>query len=243
MSHHPFDEEGGQATDLEQGTQRSLAMLGDGGGEDLPILNPVGVRSSGGSFLNRGSWLLLGVAVLSCAALYSMRRSQADIVADQSIKDVEIKIEQVLAKLASIEDDGGPTNQDGETIVAILAYDPTDQQIPIQFVKKNPFALARLNPMTEASNPKAKRIDPQEKRSQEKVLYEFNQLRLESVVSGPRPVAVISGSIVRKGDTVGSLTVTAIRKTAVDLEHEGKPYRLEIKASLEDSARSPRRRR
>src|SRR5690606_35865728 len=84
--------------------------------------------------------------------LYGMRLTQSDM--GVVTKDVEKRIDQVLAKLGKPDRDGSnPLGQealkslfgDTDAIVAMFADDPTRQQVPIEYVKKNPFA----NPLLE----------------------------------------------------------------------------------------------
>jgi hypothetical protein len=189
-----------------------------------------------GKLLGQGTLLLLIVFVVGAGTLYAMRLSKVELHSSKSIKEVEARIEQALAKLDKVEsmrkdDPLAAQNlnalfQDTGSIVAMFSTDMTQRQVPIEYIKKDPF-VSMLPAATKADG----KPDPDNKSARERkhrIEMEFADLKLQTVMQGRVPVAVISGQFVRTGQTLGSFVVKAIDGMSVTLEADGQPYTLQI---------------
>ena len=203
--------------------------------------------------LSQGTMLILVVSVIAAGTLFGMRISQREIVPDAKSQQVEAKIDEALAKISAPTglDKSDPLNsanlnnlfKDTDDIVSIISTDMTQRQVPIKFIKKNPFVHAVYQTVEAASS-----IDPDAEmnRAKRKLLEdlqkEFKSLRLQSVMGGARPVAIIDGDLFQPGQTIGSFTVTGIEGLAVKLESSGQTFELKMEDDSKDPSRSRRRR-
>ncbi len=217
----------------------------DGGGEKRwpgqgnELDAAFGMETPGGGRrkINEGLLLLGLVLVVATGALIAMRKGGAARI-DQSIGDVELKIETALAQLGvgAAADPDDPRAKllraDTDAVIARFMANPAEQQVPIHFVQKNPFALfPEARPVVDAPQPNkpvASFADRQREARLQKLRTEFDQLRLQTVMNGRRPMAVISGKVVRASDRIGSFTVTSIEPMTVTLTAEGNTYRLSM---------------
>lgn len=185
-------------------------------------------------FMNRGTLLILGLAALGLATIWGMRLGRGEVSSKLADSQIEARIEQALAKLtkpAGLADDDPLLRKniqdllsDTDSIVKMLANDPSKNQVPIEFVKKNPF---QMGAETVADGGAQRQGD-----SAKKLNAEFAKLKLQSVVTGRMPLAMINDQMCRVGDRIGSFTVTAIRQNelAVDLAAAGTTFSLTMEA-------------
>jgi hypothetical protein len=184
-------------------------------------------------FVNRGTLLILGLAALGLVTIWGMRLGRGEVSGKLADSQIEARIEQALAKLtkpAGLADDDPLLRKniqdllsDTDSIVKMLANDPAKNQVPIEFVKKNPFQMG----VESVANGNAHQGD-----SVKRLNAEFAKLKLQSVVNGRMPLAMINDQMCRVGDRVGSFTVTAIRQNelAVGLVAAGTTFNLSMDA-------------
>ncbi len=191
----------------------------------------------GKKVLSQGTMLIVLVAAIAAGTLYLMRVSNRETGTNAKTKTVEAKIDQALAKLATpknmtASDPLKPDNikklfEDTDDIIAMFSADLTQRQVPVQFIKKNPFVLPVFQSVRpEADSPDA---DTSKKAAEERVRMlrqELKRYELQSIMQGSRPVAVISGELVQPGHTLGSFKVTAIHDRTVELQNSGATFTL-----------------
>lgn len=121
--------------------------------------------------------------------------------------------------------------EETEELISLFAEDPAANQVALNELKKNPFALK----VTEEEKVEIVELDRnaallEAKRAkeirQQALDSELEKLQLQSTVSGSNPAAFISNRIVRPGDRVGSFKVEAITTDSVLLAVEGSTYTL-----------------
>ena len=223
--------------DGEQATTKSLMGVAqlNGAGDDLEI-DSVASRSR---FFNSGTLLLVLVFLVSAAGLYLMRVTQGSVSMVSIASDIEAKIEQALAEHANPGalapnsplrgDNIDALFEDTDSIIDVFLLDLTRKQVPIEFIKKNPFMLLTLQPTPTAAQggngggPAAVRTDQNRVND---LNTEVAALELQSVVSGHLPMAMINGEFYRIGQRVGSFTVKSIEGRRVILENGGKSFEL-----------------
>ena len=205
--------------------------------DDLPEMSESDANAAGGGLsAARGMLLLLLVFAIGVGALCLMRRSQLEVAQGADEKEVEEKIDQALERLATSFAGADSRLQNGqdntEAIVTMFGADPARQQVPLEFLKKNPFLLAKpvVEAVVEPTRPvstgrsaaalKQERIDRLKK--------QFADMHLQTVMGGDRALAIVDGEVVQVGSTIGPFKVKAINKRTVDLEGEGQTFRLKM---------------
>lgn len=195
--------------------------------------------------LNQGTLLIVGLFVIGAVSLFAMRVGQADITGRIVSQDIEAKIEQALIKLSRPDalDKGdalAPGNMDKtlsdmDQFVEMFVHDSTEQQVPLRYVKKNPFVL----PVYKSSQPEVAGRDPSEEEKERQrqarktqLEMELGGLELRSVLqSAGNPIAIIGEGFYQQGQSVGSFTITQIDQLSVMLTSEGYEFKLEMKES------------
>lgn len=174
--------------------------------------------------------IILIICIVAFAALMTMRVTSGDMTAYGASAETDAFIETVDVRLANINqmDAADPLHPDAmralfadtDQIISVIKADHTAKQVPVEQVAKNPFAME----VTEVTAPKVDTaaLAAAARAGKLKALYtEFDQIALQSVVAGRRPVAVIKGNLYRVGETVGSFTVEAIDQRGVAFRVEG----------------------
>jgi hypothetical protein len=193
---------------------------------------------------SQGPVLIAALAIFAAGALYTMRLTQGDLKNDASTDAVAAKIENALTKLTrpgAISDDDPLKRanleslfQDTETIVAMFAANRTDHQVPIEYVKKNPFALT-LN-LTAPGD----LVDPQagnNVRRMKELQKELAGLKLVSVMAGRIPIAVINNDFYKTGQKIGSFQIETIEGLNVHLRSGEDRFTLSLESSPSPSRR------
>lgn len=205
--------------------------------EGMPEANDFDDGKPARKGLSQGTMLLIGLLVTSAGALYLMRSTQGEILGTAG-SEVEAKIEQALARLSnphalSSTDTLAKNNvnalfKDTNNIVAMFAIDPSTRQVPLEFVQKNPFQLSIARAAeTGSSAPTAVNNDARTR----KLEAELKALKLQTIMGGTRPVAVINGELYQPGQQVGSFTIKTIAGMAVQLEADGATFVMKMEDS------------
>ncbi len=225
----------------DESTKTLSLMAGVVGPEGLPEAQQTGIdggKLARGKLFTQGTMLIIIVCLIAAGALVGMRLSQRDVGPSTRTKNVEAKIDQALAQLAlakaqtkpGMTKPGQPRDvvETTEDIVSVFSTDMTERQVPARFVKKNPFVFPVFEPVT-AGDVGAVENEDRTKKDRLRVLQrEIDQLQLQSIMQGSRPVAIISGQLVQPGQSVGSFTVKSVGHLSVDLEIDGKIFTLRM---------------
>lgn len=193
-----------------------------------------------GKSMSQGMLLIALVVLVAGGVLYAMRLGQGDL-GDGASQQVEARVEAALAKLTQPEtmrDDDPLAHQnlqalfdDTDAIVAMFAADHTERQVPIDYVQKNPFAMneapREVVEPTERSGPSDEELRAARRVELER---EIQSMRLQSVMGGRTPIAIVNGEFMRVGQTVGSFEVASISPDTltVVLEHDGERFTLSM---------------
>lgn len=203
--------------------------------------------------LSQGTMLILVVCVIAAGTLYGMRLSQRKAGPDVKAQQVEAKIDEALAKIGAPDglDKSNPLNpehlndlfKDTDDIVSMFSADLTQRQVPIQFIKKNPFVLPTYQSVEVGSSVDlAAEMNKTQRKLLEGLQKELKSLKLQSVMGGARPVAIISGDLFQPGQNIGSFTITAIEGLTVKLESSGQLFELKMENQSQEKSRSRRSR-
>lgn len=222
-------------------SEKTLSLMslarGDKEGGEAPELELESMKP-GSKLLSSGTLLIVAVFVLGAGTLLVMRVSQKEIGRAAAAAGVEQTIKEALVRLTQAPEngaDGKPAAKavlpdDAAAIVQTLRDENGARQVPVEYLKKNPFALPVFKEDKPVEAVEVKSADAEElKRKRKQLEQEFGKLELQSIVQGPRPVAIINGEIVQAGQVLGSFVVQSIDELSVVLEHEGEEFRLKMK--------------
>ncbi len=213
-------------------SENAAPTIGDTG-EDFSWVDAQPKKRSSAN--KRGLMLLLAVAVIGGGVLYGMRLVGGSETRDPAADEAAKKIESVLAELANKSSAGASnTNvnamlQDSDKIISLFAADPTKKQIEVDQLQKNPFEIFVPRAETVPGAPAPAIVDAVDRVKEEKIRkikLELETLKLQSLMSGNPPLAVVSGKILREGDPIGPFVIAAIKPTGVTLTAEGNTYTL-----------------
>ncbi|WP_432800305.1 hypothetical protein [Poriferisphaera sp. WC338] len=166
------------------------------------------------------SALLVGIiTVIAVGALYGMHMLNKNFQAQNNVSNAnEAKIETFLTKLSNQQAlaENDPLRKenineflnDTPEIISMLKSDVSSQQIPIEYVQKNPFNL--VGGQQKNTDVSASQADQKRMRALKALQSELKTLTLNSVMGGRVPVAVINNEFYRKGDMIGSFKITEI---------------------------------
>jgi len=238
------------STDAPEPTGLVMPLADIARPEGLPDadLDSFGPPKSLGARINQGTLMMIVLLLVAGGGIYAMRVTRSDVSKNDASAAIEAKIEQALAKLTkpeALRDDDPLLRrnirqlfQDTDAVVSMFSVDNIEQQVPIEFVKKNPF---KLHTQAKATTALAGDSDSlQAQREREKLVRnlkrEFSTLTIQSIMIGRVPLAMINNEICRVGDTVGSFKVVAIRTEglAVDLSAYGMAFQLKLEDSKDN---------
>lgn len=201
--------------------------------------------------VSAGTLIILGVLVVAAGSLYAMRLSQQDLAAGTAAaKDVEAKVEQALAKLTqpqamAPDDPLAKRNldalfRDTDSIISMFASDMTKRQVPIDYVQKNPFVMPLTRepePVVAPNGMPAPVVERRDDGRLKKIQAEVKELKLQTVMEGRVPVAIINGGFVQVGQKVGSLVLKSLdsKTRSVELEWENQTFKLTMEEKPGDA--------
>ena len=243
---------GGESTDAQQTGSALSMMSGSARPEGLPEVESLDLQETKGkkTVLNQSTMLILVVAVIAAGSLYGMRLTQQDLGATAQTIKAEKRIDKALAEHNKSKSKGQEGDllavgnvqkivDDTEGLESILRPDMAQQQVPVNFVKKNPFIMPVAKSASSDGGPRESRAEQAKRRKQrQELMNELKTFELQSVMQGARPVAIISGELVQPGQTLGRFMVKEIRDVSVDLEYNGEIFQLAMEdPSKEKSTR------
>lgn len=229
----------------EQGA--SMSLMGGVAGGPPPAPVDGGSEKRSNKLLTQGTLLIVLVAVTAAGAIYAMRVTGTTIVATMQTKTAEAKVAQAIAKLAHpdrmAEDDPMRSENldrlfnDPDRIVNMLANRVEDRQVPIEYVKKNPFLLTaggKDEPeAVDTGNDDEHRRRKLEEQRRKQLENELKTLTLQTVVTGENPIAVINGEMLREGMAIGSFTIETITQKGAVLSADKFSFNLLMESEVE----------
>lgn len=217
---------GGGGDDQAEGQSAVMSMMsGTGADQPLGLASDEDEAAGEGWSLNSTAVIVGVVAVILIVATVVMRSFQAGTLDEDGVSPtVTAKFDQLLGGQGqgSSPADGNTSangmQRDTDAIVAMFTSETNEQQVPIEYVKKNPFRLE----LPEAE-PDTKPTDKANAKQQQaarlkKLRAKAKGLGLQSIMGGAQPVAVIDGSLYQTGDKVGPFTIAQIDRLRVKLK-------------------------
>lgn len=227
---------------MQQDEPASLSLMGGiAKPEGLPEVDfDLDAMKSKRQKLSQGTVVLIAVVAVAAIVVYGMRLSMGDLSRTGISSDMMKKIDQALAKAnpnsASVSSAGvlpvRATFRDTESIVRMFNADVSKSQVPIEYVQRNPFALA-MEISVESSAVSAGADATRQREMLRRLEVEFNSLKLQSVMASARiPVVIIDGQFYKEGQQVGSFTIAKIHDRGVDLHADGFKQTLSMQDQL-----------
>ncbi len=198
--------------------------------------------------MNRGSMLIAIIVALASGTFWLMRVSQGDLGSGIA-QEIEAKIDQALVRLSNPEamadnDALKPDNLDAmfadtDTVLAMFSGQTSENRVPIEFLKKNPFTLPMVKREEPQVTPDLSEFARQRalEKQRAELQAEARKLKLQTVVGGQRPVAVINGEVLRPGQSIGRFTLVKIENLVAVMQAEN----FEFQLTMEDPAEKRRR--
>lgn len=204
-------------------TENTMAVLSSlGGGELEPEGQPLGLDTEASESKLSGSTLAVGVVVLvGVAALFAMKMTLKADAADSATTEAIQEIDKFMTDLVAAEVTGNQSpiqRVDGasETIINELSADPTEHQVPVEEVEKNPFEMMGLAAPPPVEDPVVTGPTPEEQLENYKVIARtFNVDSISG--SDERAVVFIDGAMYRIGDTIADSGFTVVAVDGLDV--------------------------
>lgn len=219
--------------------------LGVGGFPDDAALDPLANVSEGRKF-NAGSFVIVIVIIVACGGLWFMRSLSKVSAVTGATSDVEASIESFL-KTFKVDKSlpGGQKSstalaQTDASVLAVLSGSYTERQVPLSGVQRDPFVIYGEAPVAIGTTTDAAAGSFAHRRQEKLALFEkaATRLDLKSILLSSRPLANISGKIVRLGDEFVSpmddvaFRVAEITKDSVTLIGEDPTLNLTVPVTL-----------
>ncbi|MEM7681636.1 MAG: hypothetical protein AAF288_06755 [Planctomycetota bacterium] len=239
------------STDSDNGTTEALSMMGGGfGGDVRKEGDPLGLEGPATPKIPQTALVVGGLLIVGAGVLLGMRLTQSPMAADASTQEVVAQVDAFVQKMAdpTSVDPNDPFHKDNldnlvdtaDEIAARLNSDHSDKLVPVHEVHKNPFrfGFTKAKAPVDDSAAEAKRLAEEAARQDRALRTEAERLKLESLMGGPRPMAVINGEFYRPGDSISeNFTLASIDSTGVAIEAGELTLRLSIRQDTDGSRR------
>lgn len=202
---------GGQEPDNGENSMAVLSTFG--GGDVSPEGQPLGMDPAAsesklsGSTLAVGAVIVVGVGLLFGVMKLTLNPGSTDATTAEAIQEIEAFMIQITAADATgTQGPIAPITGDSIQIIHELEADPTEHQVPVENVQKNPFEMAGIErPDTggdeEVTGPTEEELIAAEL---ERYMETARGFKVDSISgTGRRAVVFIDGSMYRIGDEIG----------------------------------------
>jgi hypothetical protein len=194
--------------------------------------------------------VVLGIILVAAGAgIWSMRWVSSATASPDGPTEFERQVAEILPGIRrGFEEDEGVSKP-----LLVMRDDPTEKQVPVNDVQKNPFFVPQVDEVTTevAEVVPVVQKTPDELRAERRLLIEqaAEQVRVTSIISGSSPVAIADDRAVRVGDiidvedwqfTVESIDATGVTLVFTDLMLRS-PVRVLRGITTDDSPSSSRR--
>lgn len=190
--------------------------------------------------------VLAAMAISGVAAVYILKLSVKPEAASAKQREDEIKVEAAIAQLA-VPSAKSPEAGTAGSIVNTLHNDTQDRQIPAWLVTRNPFVFKPPKPKTTPKSPSEAGTDgaaamgrkTAAEQLRSKALADAQRLELQTILMVAKPMAMVSGRAVVKGERINGWTVQAIEPMRVVFTWRDKDGKTELKHVLAMEDRQP----
>ena len=177
--------------------------------------------SDGRRRIGQSTVMIIVVAVLAAGGLYLMRLSQGAVDPVAISPEVEAMVDVAIAREQSGKGGTGKLTglfDDTDAIIAMFTTDSTGRQVPLEYVKMNPFLLPDYAPTPTAGQaPTAAVTNKRQKDELTQWQMNVSLLKVELVIEGARSMAMINGQMLKPGNSINGFKVDKITNRAVQL--------------------------
>jgi hypothetical protein len=191
---------------------------------DIPAVRAYGAQdpsSRSNQATVKANIAITGLFLAGIGCLYLLRLSNGPASASAESVAAEQQVDCALARM-KVRDEGPITST--QDILKTLDYDVAERQVPVDKLDGNPFVFDVVWPQSAtdgsdpASTPGASSAQTPEQTAETAAASEFSALQLQSILTGAsEAIAVISGKVVREGDTIHGWRVEQISERSVSL--------------------------
>lgn len=183
-------------------------------------------------FLTRGNLAILGMFAAAIAGLYllSLRNGPSSALADQML--VHAKVEAALSVL-SAKPSALQVEQrsNARAIVGEFYAAAQQRQVPPGGLRSNPFVFQPIKPPDPVPEREANEAEPPKDETpieQKQAMAVVQKLKLHMILTGSKPVALISGNLLSEGESIEGWTVHRIEPREVELVWQDQKYVLKM---------------
>jgi hypothetical protein len=191
---------------------------------------PVARKSRRNAFLTRGSLVLLGIYATGFATLYLLGHSGGPKAAKGEQNVVCAKVDAALDLMDAQPNAGELNHQTNAKAIVDDFYTAAKQrQVDRNRLVRNPFVFKEKVPET-APVVMPKEVEPKDSVPAElkAAMEAVKTLRLQSVLIGKCPAALVSNNLVTTGQNIKGWTVSKIAPREVELTWKDQKYVLEL---------------
>jgi len=189
-----------------------------------------------------GSNMVLGLMFIGgIVAVYILKLSVKPESATAAQQENETKVKATIAALthSSAQNPAAGQSKNGSVMDA-LHNDARQRQIPNSIVVRNPFVFKKPKPKkppaSTAGDGQAADHDPDAELLKARALSDVRRLELQSVISGARPLVMISSRSLTVGDRISGWTISAVKSMQVTMTWKDKSgkHTLEYTLKMEE---------
>lgn len=187
--------------------------------------------------------VLAAMFIGGIVAVYVLKLSVKPEAASAKQREAEVKVEAAIAALA-VPSAASLKADNAESVVNTLHNDTRDRQLPAWLVTRNPFVFKAPKPKDKSRFPVGDgarspgRIGSvtAAEQARAKALADVRGLELQTILMAARPMAMISGRAVVKGQKISGWTVGVIEPMRVVMiwQARGKAPELRHVLTMED---------
>ncbi len=218
----------------------SLSLLGGVASGQTFDTDALGLETTTARKVPQTAIAVVAVVLVAGAALFAMKMSSDPMPADAATQQFEAEIDTAIQKLQnpgamSPSDPLQPDRlrefaQRPDQVIQQFDNQRDRVNVPLREVKTNPFKFGNDQPSAEPV-----RDDSVERAAEALAMRtatlqrQVDAMKLQSVMNGPNPVAVIDGEFLRVGSAIGEFTLKDIGRLSVTLEADGLSFVLKVK--------------
>ena len=185
-----------------------------------PMYTPPPAPKVGGLF-SKGNLLLMGLFAAALVGLYMIHVHSGAGSASAATKNTDAKMDSFLKTISELRKQG-----DKKVTVALdtTKFEARHRQVPLTDLHLNPF---RYKPIENIGLPSEAATQPSDvvtsaaqdaaKKEVENALTKVKELKLQSIISGREPAALIDNNMVGVGQKIAGWTVVDIQPQQVKL--------------------------
>lgn len=156
-------------------------------------------------------------------------RSKAERTLDHALRDLN---ETPSADRHDPLSPRDPLQQSATQLVARFNSDHAAKQVTLDELRFNPFVLRAMARERIERTSAAQSMEAQRREHRRQMMNHLKQLRLQSVMQGARPMALINGTFYQPGQKVGPFVLDEIAERRVVLRHGGVAFMLEMQSAM-----------